>query len=95
MNVPSYPTVLGLPLVRVYELECSTRNDRLHTVTFRSNLPHDNPVYYVPTSNICNRNPLQIIIKVSDNNIFPELADWAGQTIMLQNRTDDRVLEFD
>ena len=95
MNVPSHPTVFGLPLVRVYKLTHSSRNGRLVSVTFRTDLPHDNPVYHVPVTNICKHRPLQVIIKVSDNNIFPELADWVGQTVVLQDRTDDRVLEFE
>lgn len=93
MNVPSHPKVRGLPLVRVYDLTILSHNVRSVSVTFRTDLPHDNPVYYVPVINICKHRPLQVIIKVSDNNIFPELAEWIGQTVVLQDRRDDRVLE--
>lgn len=95
MQVPIGTTYLGLPVVQVYELSYSTRNGRLLDVTFRTNLPHSNPIYHVKSINVCYRHPLRIIIKVSNNNIFPELADWTGQRIVLENRTDDKVLEFE
>ncbi len=95
MQVPVGTTFQGLPIVQVCELHYSSRNGRLIDVTFKTNLPHTDPIYHVKATNVRHRDPLRILIKVSNNNIFPELADWTGQLIILENRTDEKVLEFD